>query len=206
MPDAVTTGRLVRHALGGAALLALAGCDDSTKALRIYPNVEACRVDHSAADCDAAFAGAQTTYASTAPAYAGLESCEQIYGPGGCVARSDAVNSFIPLMTGFLIGQAMAGTTAIAYQPVYVDRQGIAYAGREAIGTYRQDCAGSNCPRGSGGYVYASGGGHGAIWHDGRYSVRSVSHSSGGAAVDTGTGIMRGGFGSSARGLGGIGG
>ena len=208
---------LALRALGLAPLLALAGCDQDTPALRIYPNVEACQADYNAEDCAKAFAGAQAAHATSAPTYPALDACEQIYGPGGCMPRGDlgVAPSFMPIMTGFLIGQALAGVTDRAYQPIYVDRQGMAYAGGSVIRTYRRDCIGNTCTSGTSAYIFASGNsGHGGFWSGGRYTVHTMSthswfskpfsHSSS-SFTEHSSSVSRGGFGSIAHAIGRIG-
>jgi uncharacterized protein YgiB involved in biofilm formation len=208
---------LALRALGLTPLLALAGCDDGTPALRIYPSVEACQAEYNADDCARAFAGAQAAHVSSAPTYPALDVCEQIYGPGGCMPRGDlgAAPSFMPIMTGFLIGQALAGVADRSYQPIYVDRQGMAYAGGAVIGTYRRDCIGNACTAGSSGYIFSSGGsGHGGFWSGSHYTVHSMStrswfskpfsHSAS-AFTEHSSGVSRGGFGSIAHAIGHIG-
>ncbi len=168
--------------------------DDDTPAMRLYSDVQSCQAEYSTADCQRAFAGAQAQHDSSAPHYGSLAECEQLYGPGGCLPRGDGGSFFfIPLMTGFLIGQALANTP-VYYQPVYVNRQGYAYAGGTMIGSYNS----------SGGYIYASGSvSHSSVWSSGHYSVHTVSHSSSGSAMAHSSSISRGGFGSTGHSMGG---
>ena len=193
--------------MGLIAALAIADEDNDTPAMRIYPDVASCQAEFGTAACTSAYTGAQSAHDGAAPRYGSLAECEQLYGPGGCMPRGDGDGGvFIPLMTGFLIGQALAGTTQVAYQPVYVNRQGVAFAGGVAVGTYASNCVGANCPRSSGGYIYASGsGGRSGIWTSGRYSIHTVSHG-GGSAMAHSASISRGGFGSIAHAIGHIGG
>lgn len=210
-------GRIAAAGLAGGLLLALGGCDDEppqAEAIRIYPSVEACRAEHSAAECDAAFSGAQAQHEATAPHYGSMASCEDVYGPFQCVPRSDASGGwFIPAMAGFMIGQAL-GSTPMAYQPVYVNRAGLAYSGTVPLGAYG--------PGNSGGvYIWNSTGSPSGVWTSGRYAARPVaarggfgssasiakplSHSSSfglGSAADSSSGVTRGGFGSMAHSFG----
>jgi uncharacterized protein YgiB involved in biofilm formation len=168
--------------------------DDDTPAMRLYSDVQSCQAEYSTADCQRAFAGAQAQHDSSAPHYGSLAECEQLYGPGGCLLRGDGDSGFfIPLMTGFLIGQALANAP-VYYQPVYVNRQGYAYAGGTMIGSYSS----------SGGYIYASGSvSHSGVWSSGHYAVHTVSHSSSGSAMAHSSSISRGGFGSTGHSMGG---
>jgi uncharacterized protein YgiB involved in biofilm formation len=169
--------------------------DDDTPAMQVYSDVQSCQAEYSTADCQRAFAGAQAQHDSSAPHYGSLAECEQLYGPGGCTPRGDIGSGgfFIPLMTGFLIGQALANSQ-VYYQPVYVNRMGYAYAGGSMIGTYSS----------SGGYIYASSGSSsGGIWSSGHYSVHTISHSSSGSSMAHSSSISRGGFGSTGHSMGG---
>ncbi len=169
--------------------------DDDTPAMRLYSDVQSCQAEYSTADCQRALAGAQAQHDGSAPHYGSLADCEQLYGPGGCTPRGDLGSGgyFIPLMTGFLIGQALANSP-VYYQPVYVNRQGYAYAGGSMIGTYSS----------SGGYIYASGSvSHSSIWSSGRYSVHTISHGSSGSSMAHSASISRGGFGGTAHSMGG---
>ena len=176
-------------------LIYMAVDDDSTPAMRLYSDVQSCQAEYSTADCQRAFAGAQAQHDGSAPHYGSLAECEQLYGPGGCTPRGDLGSGgfFIPLMTGFLIGQALANAQ-VYYQPVYVNRMGYAYAGGSMIGTYSS----------SGGYIYASGGvSHSSVWSSGHYSVHTISHSSSGSSMAHSSSISRGGFGSTGHSMGG---
>jgi uncharacterized protein YgiB involved in biofilm formation len=178
-------------------LIYMAVEDDEIPAMRLYSDVQSCQADYSLIDCQRAMGGAQLQHDATAPHYTTLADCEALYGPGDCVPRGDAGGGFfIPLMTGFLIGQAL-GATQPYYQPVYVNRQGYAYAGGTVIGTWGGYGSG-------GGYIYASSSSysHTSVWSSGHYSVHSVSHSSGSSMAHSSS-ISRGGFGGTAHGMGG---
>jgi uncharacterized protein YgiB involved in biofilm formation len=107
--------------------MALAGCDDaapsgasstwlnppaaSSQAQavggRSYASLQACRDADEVAnsECDTAFADAQ----SQAPKFGDQKSCEERYGVEQCVPRSQAGGGsfFTPLLTGFIVGQAL---------------------------------------------------------------------------------------------------
>jgi uncharacterized protein YgiB involved in biofilm formation len=184
--------------IAGVCCMALSACDDdktvTEQRVKIYPSLDACKVEESVADCNAAFAGAQAQQQATAPQYATMASCEERYGPAACMPyQSSAGSWFIPAMVGFMIGHALSGPV---YQPVYVDRGGWAYSGGQILGTYRRGCGsggGIGCSSGVGvgsSYVYNAGpsGGSGshAIWTSSAYRAESVT-----------TPVSRGGFGSS---------
>jgi len=245
--------------LGLAPLLGLSACDDDADAFRIYPTVEACQADYSAAQCASAYATAQASQDRSAPRYPSLPACEQIYGLGGCVQHDNTLDrpnlavaqaiadaqafsagtparpvgvddcsqaldpsdcaarnapfSFLPVMTGFLIGRAAAASTEMVYQPVYIDLQNIAYLDKQPIGTYVRNCPGGDCTRSSAGYVYAGvNNSRTGIWSSGRYSMYTISRSSvskpfssSSSPISHGSSILRGGFGSIAHAIGHIG-
>lgn len=172
--------------------------DDDTPAMRLYSDVQSCQAEYNTADCQRAFAGAQAQHDANAPHYDSLAACEQYYGPGGCLPRGDLGSGgfFIPLMTGFLIGQAL-GASQVYYQPVYVDRSGMAFANGAVIGSY------SSLGSRSGGYIYAStSSGSSGVWTSGHYSIHTVSHGSGSSMAHSAS-ISRGGFGGTAHSMGG---
>lgn len=74
---------------------------------RTYANLQACRDanDVPDAECDTAFADAQ----AQAPRFDDRQSCEERYGVDQCVPRSQAGGGsfFMPLLTGFVVGQAL---------------------------------------------------------------------------------------------------
>lgn len=201
---------LALRGLGLSPLLALSACDDSTPALRVYPTFDACLVDYSAADCAKAYAGAEAAHYGSAPSYGTMVDCELVYGGGGCAPyRQESGLSFLPLMTGFMIGQALGSPV---YQPVYVNALGMAYAGRTLLGSYMPECVGYSCSRSSAAYVSAPAGvTTGTYWSGNSFSTHYVSISrtssfSGHAAVTAHeSSISRGGFGSIGRSIGRLG-
>jgi uncharacterized protein YgiB involved in biofilm formation len=213
VPDIVSALRtLALRSLGLSPLLALSACDDSTPALRIYPTLDACQVDYSAADCAKAYAGAEAVHYSSAPSYGTLVDCEQVYGASGCSPDRQASGqvNFLPLMTGFMIGQALGSPV---YQPIYVNALGMAYAGNTMLGTYMPECVGYSCSRSAAAYVSAPGGvTTGTFWSGNSFSTHyvSISHSSsfsGHSAITAHeSSISRGGFGSIGRSIGRMGG
>ena len=129
--------RAVSLGILGAAAFGLAACqqEEQTDAAA-FPDVESCVAAaaqngwFTREDCAATFAEAQAVHAETAPRYESRELCEQEHGPEACAgdpaASSGGGSIFMPLLAGYLIGQALGGGRAMA-QPV-VPKAGGGYA------------------------------------------------------------------------------
>ena len=122
--------------LWGALLLVVTagtiwGSKVKDQRIEIYSSVDACQ------------AGAQQEHAKYAPRFVARDLCEAQYS-GSCAALRDGTGDwYIPAMVGFMLGHGLGtgGVPSAVYQPVYVDRGGIAYAGTNSIGSYRSRCA-----------------------------------------------------------------
>ena len=71
-----------------------------------FASVEECKAagEFAPAECDAAYATAQ----ADAPKFNDRQTCEERYGVDQCVPRNSGGGSFFtPLLTGFIIGQAL---------------------------------------------------------------------------------------------------
>lgn len=120
-------------AIGTAAMLS--GCDPSPEELSrerfgaptevaAFNSVAECVAsgDYSQAQCDEAQRIANNDDNRAAPRYADRDTCEEQFGGGQCLARSDGNQSFFsPLLTGFLIGQLAGG--GYRYGGLYRDRR-----------------------------------------------------------------------------------
>lgn len=95
-----------------------------------------------AADCKKAAADAQAANAQNAPKFEDQRSCEERFGVGQCEPRNasgEASNNggggtgsfFTPLLTGFLVGQALNNFGGGGYRgaPLYRDNQGNFFGG-----------------------------------------------------------------------------
>lgn len=123
--------RTVALAILGAASFTLAGCRQDEVDAEAFPNVEACRQAaergglFSPAACDAAYQQAEEINVEAAPRYDSLEVCEAQHGVGACGSEQQASGQgsggiFMPLLTGFLIGNLLSGgRSAAAGQPLY---------------------------------------------------------------------------------------
>jgi uncharacterized protein YgiB involved in biofilm formation len=89
--------------------------------------------DMTAAQCQTAYDQAQKDSAANAPKFGDQQSCEERYGVSQCVPRNDnngGGSFFTPLLTGFIVGQALSNMGGGYYgAPMYRDRNGTYYGG-----------------------------------------------------------------------------
>lgn len=111
-PPAVSAGRSV----DAASFESLGACEASGT--------------FTALQCQTAFQDAQKASAENAPKFADRQSCEERFGVDECVPRQGQGGSFFtPLLTGFIIGQAMNNMGGYRGAPMYRDRDGGYYGG-----------------------------------------------------------------------------
>lgn len=116
----------------GAASFALAGCQDEQIDAQAYPDVATCKAEvgegglASTEACDVAFAEAQALHVEAAPRYDSIEVCESQHGEGACGSEQAQVGNggssgiFMPLLTGYLIGNMLSNRASMAgSQPLY---------------------------------------------------------------------------------------
>jgi uncharacterized protein YgiB involved in biofilm formation len=100
---------------------------------RDYATVDECKAagDFAPAECDKAYAAAQADAEANGPRFSDQQSCEERYGVDQCVPRNQAGGGsfFTPLLTGFLVGQALGGGGGFFGRPYYRDRYGDSYLG-----------------------------------------------------------------------------
>ena len=110
--------------------LSLSACDASDGGKPVdalsYTSVAECRTAGKipADQCETAFAQAQKANDQNAPRYGDRQTCEEQYGVAQCVPRNNG-SFFTPLLTGFIIGQALNNFGG-GYRgaPMYRDRLG----------------------------------------------------------------------------------
>lgn len=159
--------RVATLLIGTATLLVLTACDeDPTSDAKLYSDLEACKVENTPEECDNAFAAAKTFHAQETPRYRSQAECEDLFGQGRCEQASAPVSGlagqgapaqptpgqssattgsfFMPALMGFMLGRSLSGFGPSAGYPVYSDRQGYVYAGRQQLGTCTPPEA---CPR-----------------------------------------------------------
>lgn len=157
--------RVATLLVGTATLLVLTACDeDPTADSKLYSDLEACKVENTPEECDKAFEAAKTFHAQETTKYKSQAECEDLFGQGRCEQVTASGSSvagttpgqttpgqtastgsfFMPAIMGFMLGRTMSGFGPSAGYPVYSDRQGYVYAGRQQLGTCYPP---ENCPR-----------------------------------------------------------
>lgn len=101
---------------------------------KTYASLDDCKTsgDMTAAQCQAAYDQAQKDSAANAPKFGDQQSCEERYGVDQCVPRNNGGGGsfFTPLLTGFIVGQALNNMGGGYYgAPMYRDRNGTYYGG-----------------------------------------------------------------------------
>jgi uncharacterized protein YgiB involved in biofilm formation len=101
---------------------------------KTYASLADCKSsgDMTAEQCDTAYAQAQKDSAANAPKFGDQQSCEERYGVDQCVPRNNGGGGsfFTPLLTGFIVGQALNNMGGGYYgAPMYRDRGGTYYGG-----------------------------------------------------------------------------
>lgn len=101
---------------------------------KTYASLDDCKTsgDMTAAQCQTAYDQAQKDSAASAPKFGDQQSCEERYGVDQCVPRNNGGGGsfFTPLLTGFIVGQALNNMGGGYYgAPMYRDRNGTYYGG-----------------------------------------------------------------------------
>lgn len=138
---------LVLTSMMASGGLSLQACDDAPSATQwsnppaaaapaegqAFRTVEECRASGmSAVQCDTAYRQAQADNEANAPRFSDRQSCEERYGVEQCVPRNNG-SFFTPLLTGFIIGQALNG--GFGGRGYYRDRFGYdSYGGGGRLG------------------------------------------------------------------------
>lgn len=117
----------------GVSLTACDGADTGKQVDALsYASVAECRAAAvvPAEQCQAAYTEAQKADGQTAPRFADRQTCEEQHGADQCVPRSSNGGSFFtPLLTGFIVGQALNNVGRYRGAPMYRDRNGDYYNG-----------------------------------------------------------------------------
>lgn len=142
-----------------------------------YQSVDECKLDNKVPDqeCEAAQRTALAQNDAGAPRFESQDICEDEFGSGNCYRGNGGSGSFfVPLLTGFVIGQALNGPGRYQYSPMYRSRrQDVYYTGGG----------------GGGGWVYRSGGGY-------RVGSKALAPPAATPRVQTRSSVVsRGGFG-----------
>ncbi len=142
-----------------------------------YQSVEECKTDNKVPDaaCEEAQRTALQQNELGAPRFDALDVCEEEFGTGNCYrGNGGSGNFFVPLLTGFVIGQMLDGGSRYRYSPLYRSRkQNTYYTGGG----------------GGGGWVYYGNGGY-------RVGSRAIAPPVATPRVQTRSSVVsRGGFG-----------
>ncbi|MEM7567207.1 MAG: DUF1190 domain-containing protein [Pseudomonadota bacterium] len=137
---AARTRRTLTVGTIAAAGLTVAACDSAPDGDYFVANIDQCRdAGFSQVVCENEFSGALAEHSANAPRFDEREACEAEFGVNGCNEQrgADGQSFFMPLFTGFLVGQALGRITSYgAYQtyrtnnvgytptPIYRDRSG----------------------------------------------------------------------------------
>jgi uncharacterized protein YgiB involved in biofilm formation len=128
--------RTVALTILGAAAFTVAGCREEQVEAQAFPDLASCQAAatsgglFTAAECDAAFAEAETLHVEAAPRYDSLAVCEEQHGAGNCGSEAQQAGGsgsiFMPLLAGYLIGSMLGRATGgtAAAQPMYRNAQG----------------------------------------------------------------------------------
>ncbi len=130
-------------------MLTACGSDDATSE-GLYTSVDACvEQTNDRYTCQEAFAQATAKAETESPRYESREDCIAAHGEGQCEQRKTSTGHsyFMPMMTGFLLGQMLRGgqSAGFAGNPAYRDRAGNWQrpAPGAAGGVYRAGSAGA---------------------------------------------------------------
>ena len=105
---------VLRPLVTAIAAVTLSACG-SQEEVTVVTSVEECSANTklSLAECESAYIKAQAEAARTGPKYSSNRNCEAEFGAGQCRPQSGGI--FMPLMTGFMVGQLLSNS----YNPVY---------------------------------------------------------------------------------------
>ena len=105
---------VLRPLVTAIAAVTLSACG-SQEEVTVVASVEECSANTklSRAECESAYIKAQTEAARTGPKYSSSRTCEAEFGAGQCQPQRGGI--FMPLMTGFMVGQLLSNS----YNPVY---------------------------------------------------------------------------------------
>lgn len=106
----------------GIAVTALASCS-SQEEVMVANSPEECAAttELSLVECEAAYQRAQAEAERTGPKYNSITQCESEFGGGQC-RQSHSGGFFMPMMSGFMIGRMLSGSSSYGgsvYNPVY---------------------------------------------------------------------------------------
>jgi uncharacterized protein YgiB involved in biofilm formation len=106
----------------GLAVATLTGCGNQEE-VNIVNSVEDCAstTELNLGECEAAYQKAMAEAERTGPKYNSIAKCEAEFGQGQCGSTRRS-GIFMPMMTGFMIGQMLSGNNRYggsSFNPVY---------------------------------------------------------------------------------------
>jgi uncharacterized protein YgiB involved in biofilm formation len=106
----------------GVAAAIMSGCSDGEQ-VKMVKSPEDCAssTELNLEQCEAAYKKALAEAERTGPKYSSMRSCEAEFGAGQCTQLGSS-STFMPLMAGFLVGQALSNRNESyygSYNPVY---------------------------------------------------------------------------------------
>ena len=102
----------------GVVAVTMAACG-SQEEVKVVGSAEECasQTELNLEECEAAYQKAQAEAERTGPKYTSIAQCEAEFGRGQC-GSSRRGGVFMPMMTGFMVGQMLSGNNSY-YNPVY---------------------------------------------------------------------------------------
>jgi uncharacterized protein YgiB involved in biofilm formation len=138
--------------MGLASATALTACDNGPSTdVPMFTSVEQCAADpgFNQAECQAGMQFAlQQQYLDDSPRFSGESSCVAEFGEGQCHAyqRNDQSSVWMPLLGGFLLGQALQGSSGFG-RSYYAYNYANGWRSRENGRTRYSSYAPRNLPR-----------------------------------------------------------
>ncbi|MEJ2610894.1 MAG: DUF1190 domain-containing protein [Candidatus Thiodiazotropha sp.] len=113
----------LRPIVMGVAVALVSGCSSDKQQVAVVKSPEDCaaKTELTPEQCEAAYKQALIEAERTGPKYTSRQLCEAEFGAGQCSPNSTG-SSFIPLMAGFMVGQALSNrgdSNYGSYNPVY---------------------------------------------------------------------------------------
>ena len=124
--DIMRKGPKKRHLLRplalGIAAATLAACGNQEE-VKVVSSAADCasKTELNLEECEAAYQKAQDEAERTGPKYTSIAQCEAEFGRGQCTGSRRGSGIFMPMMSGFMIGQMLSGNNygGTGYNPVY---------------------------------------------------------------------------------------
>ncbi|MBJ7536531.1 DUF1190 domain-containing protein [Marinomonas transparens] len=102
------------------ASITLAACGQNEEEVKIVSSVEDCTANTTLTteQCEVAYKQAVAEAVRTGPRYTSQRQCEEDFGYDQCVSPRSS-STFMPMFTGFMIGNLLSSNRGYGYNPVY---------------------------------------------------------------------------------------